>query len=255
MYNQFQSYHDEAILLDENDNLIESQLKIKNKIIRAILKKNVIDISMSGKMFGEGQIGVGNRVRLMFLGSSPNDNGDILDQLDKRKSGDYLIMAISHNFKEEVHNASLRLTKIAELPQDVTLPNERIKTSTSRIPWWQPLALPYVINAVAPALRSAKRAFWWYTQSWCGWNTRTWSTMPQVITPTTEGASYRTHTTISQSSFVFVCLSWWRKTSRRLLVLRLLATILSYHRAYKQSAVCFLRTNTNTRRTEYKMLW
>ena len=121
MYNQFQSYHDEAILLDENDNLIESQLKIKNKIIRAILKKNVIDISMSGKMFGEGQIGVGNRVRLMFLGSSPNDNGDILDQLDKRKSGDYLIMAISHNFKEEVHNASLRLTKIGELPQDVTL--------------------------------------------------------------------------------------------------------------------------------------
>lgn len=121
MYNQFQSYHDEAILLDDNDNLIESQLKIKNKIIRAILKKNVIDISMSGKLFGEGQIGVGNRLRLMFLSSAPSDNGDILDQLDKRKSGDYLIMAISHNFAEESHNASLRLTKIGELPEDITL--------------------------------------------------------------------------------------------------------------------------------------
>ena len=57
----------------------------------------------------------------MFLSSAPSDNGDILDQLDKRKSGDYLIMAISHNFAEESHNASLRLTKIGELPEDITL--------------------------------------------------------------------------------------------------------------------------------------
>tara|TARA_R110000868_G_scaffold30953_4_gene113903 strand:+ start:14263 stop:15621 length:1359 start_codon:yes stop_codon:yes gene_type:complete len=123
MYNQFQSYHDEAVLLDDNDNLIESKLKVKNKIIRSMLKKNVIDIGMSGKLFVEGKITVGNRVRLIFLASKITDSKDVLDQIDKRKSGDYLIMAVSHKFSipNEEHLATLRLTKIGEIPSNVTL--------------------------------------------------------------------------------------------------------------------------------------
>jgi len=122
MYNQFQSYHDEAILIDDEDNIIESKLKVKNKIIRAILKKSVLDIGMDGALFGEAQVSAGMRVRVLFL--SPNQNSDTQDlyaQLDKRRSGDYLIMAVNHKFSGQDHLATLRLTKVAEIPRDISI--------------------------------------------------------------------------------------------------------------------------------------
>lgn len=118
-YNQFKSYHDEAVLLNEYDDLIESKLKIKNKIIRNILKKNVIDIGMEGRIFLESQASPGNKVRVLFLNSNTsNDKKEDASQIDKRKSGDYLILAVNHRFNEEKHVSSLRLTKIGELPKD-----------------------------------------------------------------------------------------------------------------------------------------
>jgi hypothetical protein len=121
-YNQFLSYHDEARLLDDNDNVIESRLKIKNKIIRTILKKNVIDIGMQGSLFFEGSVTVGNRLRVLFLNSDvTGDTKESSKQIDTRKSGDYLILAISHKLIDNKHTASLRLTKLGELPKDFKL--------------------------------------------------------------------------------------------------------------------------------------
>jgi len=122
-YNQYQSYHDEALLLDDNDNVIESKLKVKNKIIRSMLMKNVIDISMEGTLFMMKQVACGQKVRLLFLNSSVNKNTDnALDQIDKHRSGDFLITAISHNFaQDKTHNISARLTKIGDLPKDAEL--------------------------------------------------------------------------------------------------------------------------------------
>lgn len=121
-YNQFESYHDEAQLLDQANNLVESKLKVKNKIIRMIMTKNLLDIGIDAKVLLEGRIESGSKLRLLFL--SPNvsaDEKDQSEQIDRRKSGDYMILAVNHRFLEGGHSAVLRLTKLGELPKNFTL--------------------------------------------------------------------------------------------------------------------------------------
>lgn len=121
-YNQFSSYHEEALIQNEDGTLSESKLKIKNKIIRTILKKNIIDVGMNGSLYFKGKVTVGTRVRLLFLNSNvASDNGDPLRQIDRRKSGDYLILAINHKLFQQKHSAILRMTKLGELPKDIQL--------------------------------------------------------------------------------------------------------------------------------------
>ena len=123
-YNQFQSYHDEATLIDDNDNIYESNLKVKNKIIRAMLKKNIIDIGVDGRLVFESLLKTGNSLRALFLNpNSQVDNEDISSQLDNNKSGDYFIMAISHTFDlvKDTHYSTLRMSKLNNIPKDVVL--------------------------------------------------------------------------------------------------------------------------------------
>lgn len=121
-YNQFRSYHDETSLLDDNRTLIESKLKIKNKIIRTILKKNLIDVGMNGSIFFQGKVSVGKKMRVLFLNSDvQGDEKTYDDQIDKKKSGDYLILAINHRLINEKHTTVLRLSKLGELPKDIKL--------------------------------------------------------------------------------------------------------------------------------------
>ena len=122
-YNQFLGYHDEAALTDVNGDLIESRLKIKNKIIRAILKKNIIDIGIDGRLMIESKCSVGARIRVLFLSTQPevSDEATLYDRLDKKKSGDYLIMAVQNYFRQENHAATLRLAKIGDIPEDAEI--------------------------------------------------------------------------------------------------------------------------------------
>ena len=121
-YNQYPSIHEETIVLDENGDIIESRLKVKNKIIRMMMKRNQIDIGVNGKLFFEGKIPVGAKLRVLFLNPDVSDNKkDPSQQLDRRKSGDYLILATNHKLVQENHNVVLRLTKLGELPRDFTL--------------------------------------------------------------------------------------------------------------------------------------
>ena len=121
-YNQYQSIHDEAVVLTENGDITESRLKVKNKIIRMMLKRNQIDIGVSGRFFFEGKVPVGAKIRVLFLNPDVSDNKkEPSQQLDKRKSGDYLILATNHKLVQEKHNVVLRLTKLGELPRDFTL--------------------------------------------------------------------------------------------------------------------------------------
>jgi hypothetical protein len=122
-YNQFLGYHDEAVLTDVNGNLIESRLKVKNKIIRAILKKNIIDIGIDGRLIIESKCSVGARIRVLFLSTKPeaSDEATLYDRLDKKKSGDYLVMAVQNYFRQENHAATLRLAKIGDIPEDAEI--------------------------------------------------------------------------------------------------------------------------------------
>lgn len=121
-YNQFKGYHDEATILDDNNTIIESRLKVKNKIIRMVLKKNIIDIGMNGSLYFKGKVPVGKKIRVLFLNSNvEGDAKDAAKQIDKRKSGDYLILAINHKLVSEKHTSILRLTKLGDLPKDFKL--------------------------------------------------------------------------------------------------------------------------------------
>jgi hypothetical protein len=120
-YNQYKSYHDEITLLDEDNNLLESRLKVKNKIIRSILRKNSIEIAMTGSLFFDRKICPGNKIRLLFLDTNvESTSSDISDQIDKKKSGDYFIMNIHHRLGKE-HMAFLKLSKFGELPKNFGL--------------------------------------------------------------------------------------------------------------------------------------
>jgi hypothetical protein len=120
-YNQFLSYHEEATLLDENNNIYESKLKAKNKIIRHILGKNTIDIGIDGVSLFKGKVNVGRRVRVLFLNSDQNTGASLEKRIDKRKSGDYLIIAIGHKLVDQNHDASMRLTKLGDLPKNFAI--------------------------------------------------------------------------------------------------------------------------------------
>jgi hypothetical protein len=113
------SYHDEATLLDENGNIFESKLKAKNKNIRQLLKKNVIDVSLDGISLFQGKVSTGRKVRILFLNSDMQSEGkSIAESIDKRKSGDYLILAISHKLINNTHDSSMRVTKLGDLPKN-----------------------------------------------------------------------------------------------------------------------------------------
>lgn len=121
-YNQFLSIHDEAIVLDEDNNISETKLKINNRTIRHILKRNVLEIGMNGAFFFEGKVSVGSKLRLLFLNSDVNKNNkSVKEQIDKRKSGDYLLLATNHRMGPDNHTVILRLTKLGELPSDFAL--------------------------------------------------------------------------------------------------------------------------------------
>lgn len=121
-YNQFQSYHDEATLLDANNNIFESKLKMKNKMIRHILKKNVIDVGLDGISLFKGKISVGRRVRILFLNADvSSDKENAVDQIDRKRSGDYLILATSHHLIQENHFSSMRVAKFSDLPKNFKL--------------------------------------------------------------------------------------------------------------------------------------
>jgi hypothetical protein len=111
-YNQFAS-------LSEESDLTFSKLKAKNRILRLLLKKNTIDYYMEGTGYFEKKLGIGDRARIVF--SSPNVSATTTtqdDQIDFKKSGDYLIFATHHILTEESHKVSIRATKLEDLSDD-----------------------------------------------------------------------------------------------------------------------------------------
>jgi hypothetical protein len=120
-YNQFKSYHDEEPQFFD-DAITESRLKIRNKVIRQILKKNTIDIEMDGRLFFKKKISPSRRMRIIFLNpNTAGDNAELDKSVDTRKSGDYLLTNISHRLSNESHRVSARLIKLGDLPSDFSL--------------------------------------------------------------------------------------------------------------------------------------
>jgi len=111
-YDTFLGYHD---VVDSLDNT----LKLKNSSLRNSLYRNMINLSVPGVPFMYSKASVGDIMKCTFNSSSADPkNLSSDDIIDKQKSGNYLIYAIRHTFKESRHSVSVNATKITrEFPE------------------------------------------------------------------------------------------------------------------------------------------
>lgn len=104
-YGSYKSYHDE-------DNAAGFSLNVKNKTLKSALYKNMMGITVSGTMFMLAKATVGDVARVHFTSSNPENN--VNEPLDPEKSGDYLIYASRHTFRDTSHTVSLDVTRISK---------------------------------------------------------------------------------------------------------------------------------------------
>jgi hypothetical protein len=94
--------------------------KAKSKSLRHFLHKSSIDISVPGKNFLHRGINksVGNLINISFnsnIADTSNSSPD--NNLDKKKSGAYMIYATRHVFQENIYNAVISCAKLGYKPR------------------------------------------------------------------------------------------------------------------------------------------
>lgn len=97
----------------ETRNTAEYKLDIISRAMDNALKKNPLTIIVDGVDFidGTSHATIGNNLRVEFLVSNP-EPGKGEDQIDAKKSGDYLIYSTRHMFKKETYDLALTCVKI-----------------------------------------------------------------------------------------------------------------------------------------------
>ena len=111
---------------DGNYNYYESNdanshmLKAKSKALRHFLHKTPIQISVAGNNFLHSGVNhsIGNLINIAFKANTISySDEDGSNNLDKRKSGSYMIYATRHIFQADVYSAVVSCTKLAYKPQ------------------------------------------------------------------------------------------------------------------------------------------
>lgn len=107
-YDTFKDYHD---VTDSREHV----LKLKNRSLRNVLYKNMINIIIPGVPLMYSKASVGDIIKCRFNTTSIESSSDNSDDLiDKQKSGDYIIYAVRHMFRETKHSSSVNCTKITK---------------------------------------------------------------------------------------------------------------------------------------------
>lgn len=107
-YDQFKDYHD---VTDSREHV----LKLKNKSLRNILYKNMVNLIVPGVPFMYSKISVGDIMKCRFNTSSVETNNDDADSMtDRQKSGNYLIYSTRHMFRDSKHSVSINATKMTK---------------------------------------------------------------------------------------------------------------------------------------------
>lgn len=105
-YNNKRSYHDTF-------SPAEGLQRLRSISMRSMLERNKIEINVPGTGLFLRQVTVGDTVAVNFLNSDVTvDQNNEEEKYDKAKSGNYLIYAVRHTFKERLHNATISITKI-----------------------------------------------------------------------------------------------------------------------------------------------
>jgi hypothetical protein len=95
------------------------KLKIVSEALRELIVRNSIDVALPGRNFLNGRYSntIGNQIRLRFLSTSTASKPGV-EQIDTKKSGDYLMYAVKHHFKKERYDVIASCVKLADLNEE-----------------------------------------------------------------------------------------------------------------------------------------
>lgn len=88
--------------------------KIENLAYRNLIFKNMMDVTVPGPGFIKSGGTVGDKVRINVL--NDDNNPDSTEQLDKLKSGDFLIYNTRHTFRDTRHDVAMSVFKLERGP-------------------------------------------------------------------------------------------------------------------------------------------
>jgi hypothetical protein len=96
--------------------LSQHKLKFISQALRNVIVRNAVDVALPGRNFLNGQYSntIGNQIQMNFLETSGSGTGNI----DTKKSGNYLMYAVKHQFKAERYDLIASCVKLADLPPE-----------------------------------------------------------------------------------------------------------------------------------------
>ena len=106
-----------------NELLLDHKLKIVSEALRTILTRNAIEVALPGRnfLFGQYSNTIGNQISLRFLDTATTKATPSNEEFDRKKSGDYLMYAVKHQFKKERYDVIASCVKLADIPGDTEI--------------------------------------------------------------------------------------------------------------------------------------
>tara|TARA_B110000908_G_scaffold167945_1_gene221843 strand:+ start:3071 stop:4444 length:1374 start_codon:yes stop_codon:yes gene_type:complete len=96
---------------DENANFGLYKLKIKSAALRSLLMNNVFTISVPGQPYLlENRAGVGSIIKLNY--AEPTLDASRMSEVDKNRSGNFLVYRTRHKFVDGLYDAHLDIVKL-----------------------------------------------------------------------------------------------------------------------------------------------
>jgi len=101
---------------DEHQQEALYKLKIKSASLRAILLNNVFEISVPGQPYilDDLDIGVGSNISLNYVVASQADGSIMGGDVDRNKSGKFLVYRTRHMFSEGQYNLKMDIVKLTD---------------------------------------------------------------------------------------------------------------------------------------------
>ena len=101
---------------DEHKQEALYKLKIKSASLRAILLNNVFEISVPGQPYilDDLDIGVGSNISLNYVVASQADGSIMGGDVDRNKSGKFLVYRTRHMFSEGQYNLKMDIVKLTD---------------------------------------------------------------------------------------------------------------------------------------------
>lgn len=110
--NTYQGYNNYS----EARDLAQHKLKFISEALRDVIVRNSIEVILPGRNFLDGSYSntIGNQIKMSFLETTVGGT----EKLDTKKSGDYLMYAVKHQFKAERYDLIASCVKLADLPPE-----------------------------------------------------------------------------------------------------------------------------------------